>query len=681
MSNSNALKSAINLTDNSITSDTLCNEHSPVQSIWWEDEHTFGPPFNPSDRGNQPPQCSWRQKATPDAHCAPLIKEDLNLRDLLRKKNHLLQNIALEYSRLVGLMQHEFGITGIEPETYAESMRSYDKAVDDYECFQIFTDSLVVTISQETDVNMDAERQALHRGTSYTLSPEILQNLTCGSLQNIVGVQEKERKCSIEVIDFTDENTQTNSRYRANSAPLEVFPAAIPCSATISPTTSTFRQSRSGTLETPQQTPTSTSVSLQPTLHGFFSLKSLSDSLPVLNTRVSSDAARQSAGARDGSGGGYGKEQLPLPAQPRCHLNKADSMKLNDLIAWKDVEIATVQNILRVNMTRAVNTVLCRKSRKAYRNSARENQKTLLRLYRESEELKEAQQSVLASRSLSVGRVEPQLSLFPHPLSISLALSPDKPPYPDSCHRCQLSNGNATTDSSYHTDGQSSDFSYSSTKQVHNGALATSCHFAVPACTFNVVPSCQSEVLSPPLCSNSPLNHFQDSLSDIRYQGLDEGVCVPKLSTNYVQYLFPDQTRQTAMRSYGRPNYSRHRTGVSTAQYRRANFDHFPRLCSNQSLYQTVSYHSSQTPLVSPQESLIQCAKSTVQNRAWPPSTRSSPTHFNKFPCGINSVSELEGLTSTPSCQLTPSEAISTSLTRPRFTLADKLNMCTTYFH
>ncbi|EUB64777.1 hypothetical protein EGR_00046 [Echinococcus granulosus] len=538
MSNSNAPKSAINLTDNSITSDTLCNEHSPVRSIWWEDEHTFGPPFNPSDRGNQPPQYSWRQKATPDAHCAPLVKEDLNLRDLLRKKNHLLQNIALEYSRLVGLMQQEFGITGIEPETYAESMRSYDKAVDDYECFQIFTDSLVVTISQETDVNMDAERQALHRGTPYTLSPEILQDVTYGSLQNIVGVQEKERKCSIEVIDFTDENTQTNSRNRANSAPLEVFPAAIPCSATISPTTSTFRQSRSGTLETPQQTPTSTSASLQPTLHRFFSLKSLSDSLPALNTRVFSDAARQSAGASDGSGGGYGGEQLPLPAQPRCHLNKADSMKLNDLIAWKNVEIATVQNILR-----------------------------LLRLYRESEELKEAQQSVLASWSLLVGRVEPQLSLFPHPLSISLALSPDKPPYPNSCcHRCQLSNGNATTDSNYHTDGQSSDSSYS-------------------------------------------------------------------------------------------------------------------RLCSNQSLYQTVSYHSSQTPLVSPQESLIHCAKSTVQNRVWPPSTRSSPTHFNKFPCGINSVSELERLTSTPSCRLTPSEATSTSLTRPRFTLADKLNMCTTYFH
>lgn len=32
-------------------------------------------------------------------------------------------------------------------------MRSYDKAVDDYECFQIFTDSLVVTVSQEAEVN------------------------------------------------------------------------------------------------------------------------------------------------------------------------------------------------------------------------------------------------------------------------------------------------------------------------------------------------------------------------------------------------------------------------------------------------------------------------------------------------------------------------------------------------
>ncbi|VDM33482.1 unnamed protein product [Hydatigera taeniaeformis] len=149
MSNTNASNSA----NTSITSDTLSNEHSPVWSIPWEGENTFTAPSKPTGWDIQQLQYSWRRKATPNTPNVSPFKEDISLEDLLRKKSHILQNIAQHYSRLVGLMQEELDITGIEPEGYAESMRFYSKAVDDYECFQIFTDSLVVTVSQEVEVN------------------------------------------------------------------------------------------------------------------------------------------------------------------------------------------------------------------------------------------------------------------------------------------------------------------------------------------------------------------------------------------------------------------------------------------------------------------------------------------------------------------------------------------------
>ncbi|KAL5962336.1 hypothetical protein TSMEX_009949 [Taenia solium] len=672
MSNSNASKSESNSANNSITSDTLSNGHSP---LLWEGVNSFAVPCQPSDWEVLPPQYSWRRKATPDASYNPPLKEDLNLEDLLRKKSYLLQSIAQDYSRLVGLMQEELDITGIEPKGYAESMRSYDKAVDDYECFQIFTDSLVVTVSQEAEVNTDAERRALHRGTSYTLTPETLRKLTYGSLQNIVGAQEKERKCFNEGIDFIDENA-AKSRNRASSAPREAFPAMTPCPVTVSAAAATAQKIQSRPLKTPHKTSGPTSALSRPTLRRFFSLKSLSDSLPALSIRVPSHAARQSVGGHDGRSDGSdssgGGEQLPPPMQPRRSLSRAEPTKLNDLIAWKNVEIATVQNILRVNMARAMDTVLCRKSRKAYRDSAQENQKTLLRLYHESEQLKEARQSALTSRSFSVGRVEPPLSLLSHSFGIPLAFSPAHMPHPDGCLHCsQISHGDAPTDSSsHHADEQSSNSSHS------RSDLMLFC-IVVSTRAFNLVPACRKEILSPFPCSKSPLNNLQDTSSNVRHQDLDEGIDVPKTSTNYVQYLFPNRTSQIAMRSYGRPNYSRHATTVLT-QSRGVDLSQFP---SNHPFDQAPSHHSSHTPLVSPQDSLTQNANSDTQNRVWPPSTCPPPTHFDEFSCGLKLVSELERLTNPLSRQIAPSEATSTSTTRTRFTLADKLNMCTTHFH
>ncbi|VDM22802.1 unnamed protein product [Hydatigera taeniaeformis] len=416
---------------------------------------------------------------------------------------------------------------------------------------------------------------------------------------------------------------QTTSRNRASSAPREAISTTSSHSVTVSSAPTTVQQSQSAALVTLQKAIAPKAVLSRTLLHRFISLKSLSDSLPVLSTGVPLEATRRSAGGNDSRGTGShnsrGVQQLPPPTQTRRSLSRPDPMKLSDLIAWKNVEIATVQNILRVNMARAMDTALCRKSRKAYRDSVQENQKTLLRLYHESEELKAARQSVLASRSFSVGRIESPLSRLSHPLHISLTLSPAQLPHPDdSLHRTQQFNGGVTTDSSgYHADEQSSDSSHSSTNQAHGASLTISCHSSGPASTFNSVPSHRKEILSPLLCSKHSSNDVRRASSDVHYQGPHETTRVTKLPTNYVQYLFPDQTR----------------------------------------------------------------TDSATPNHIFPPSTLSPSAYFNKSPCDVKFMSELERLTSPLSRQFAPSEATPTSTTRTRFTLADKLNMSTTYFH
>lgn len=63
--------------------------------------------------------------------------------------------------------------------------------------------------------------------------------------------------------------------------------------------------------------------------------------------------------------------------QPPQTYPQSTLLAVDELIAWKKMEIATVQNILRVNMARSEDTMLSKKSRKAYRNCAQGNQKTV----------------------------------------------------------------------------------------------------------------------------------------------------------------------------------------------------------------------------------------------------------------------------------------------------------------
>ncbi|VDO01808.1 unnamed protein product [Rodentolepis nana] len=146
-----------NSVSTSITSENLSSEPSLMWSLTYDGENSS------STDGNQLPQYSWRKKHATNKcsdgdsqrNTPPPItvdKENVDARELLRRKYEILQQIALEHSKLAGLMHDEVDLTGIEPENYRESMKAYEKAVDDFECFQIFMDSMVITTSQESDV-------------------------------------------------------------------------------------------------------------------------------------------------------------------------------------------------------------------------------------------------------------------------------------------------------------------------------------------------------------------------------------------------------------------------------------------------------------------------------------------------------------------------------------------------
>ncbi|VDL61359.1 unnamed protein product [Hymenolepis diminuta] len=674
--------STSNSASTSITSENLSTEPSFMWSLTYDGENSS------STDVNQLPQYSWRKKVpnkcngsdsqrnTPSP--VTVDKENMNSRELLKSKYEILQQIALEHSKLVGFMQDELDLTGVEAEDYSESMKAYEKAVDDFECFQIFMDSMVITAGQEPDVNPEVEKQISHRETSYALSPRMLRKITYGSLQNIFRTQEQERKGVVEVIDITGDSDSLNQdqlRNRASSTPREVFPPTIPRSATISVgSTSIISKARLlGNKETPEKTPVSIPLVSAPALQRFFSLKSLSESLPMLISRPTLGIARRSIDVNGGVGSG--DVLPPPPAQPRRAVTRIDPKRLDELITWKNMEIATVQNILKANLEKAKDSDICKKSRRAYRDSAQENQKTLLQLYRENEELKEARQSALASRSQSVGRFE-KSSTHPQLPTAVYCVPPSPLPQFSEIYQNPLLNhhqnhslsigGDGISDtSSFHADEQSTDSSNSSTKHAHHSALTI---------------SCQSSGLT--RAYNSVSTFRKDISSDNRSQN------PPSSSIEYVQSLFPYQINQQGMRSYGRPNYSRHGSVSFKKANRPEDLSKLPRFYPIQdshfnSVYGYSGYHSPKLFQSNPHHRLVQYTNFSTTNYFSQTPSRTSPTHFNpksnNFPQDVQVISKLDQFISPPANQqLTSPEVTPTPKgSRVRFTLADKLNMCT----
>ncbi len=118
----------------------------------------------------------------------------------------------------------------------------------------------------------------------------------------------------------------------------------------------------------PLATPTPT----RPNARNWFSVKALSGSLPALNLPppVSRKLSTSSCKLNSITCSSNGPREIPL------HVPE-DPAKLKDLIAWKDMEIATVQNILKANSAHASDNTRSRKTRKAYKVSVEENEHTV----------------------------------------------------------------------------------------------------------------------------------------------------------------------------------------------------------------------------------------------------------------------------------------------------------------
>ncbi|KAM3172926.1 hypothetical protein ACTXT7_013546 [Hymenolepis weldensis] len=304
----------------------------------------------------------------------------------------------------------------------------------------------------------------------------------------------------------------------------------------------------------------------------------------------------------------------------------------------------------------------------------RTNRVLLLQLYRENEELKEARQSALASRSQSVGRFEKSSTHSQLPTSVC-CITPSPLPQASEIFQNPLHNhhqnhslsigGDGISDtSSFHADEQSTDSSNSSTKHVHHSALTI---------------SCQSAGLT--RAHNSASSFRKDISSDNRSQNS------PSSSIDYVQSLFPHQINQQGMRSYGRPNYSRHGSVSFEKANRPEELSKLPRFYPIQdshfnSVYGYSGYHSPQLFQSNPHHRLVQYTNSAAPNCLSQSPARTSPTHFNpksnNFPQDVQVISKLDQFTSPPPNQQLTSPKVTPTPTgsRIRFTLADKLNMC-----
>lgn len=142
------------------------------------------------------------------------------------------------------------------------------------------------------------------------------------------------------------------------------------------------------------------------------------------------------------------------------------------------------------------------------------------------------------------------------------------------------------------------------------------------------------------------------------------------------------------MRSYGRPNYSRHGSVSFEKANRPEELSKLPRFYPTQdshfnSVYGYSGYHSPQLFQSNPHHRLVQYTNSAAPNYLSHSPARTSPTHFNpksnNFPQDVQVISKLDQFISPPANrQLTSPEVTPTPTgSRVRFTLADKLNMCT----
>ncbi|BHF65344.1 hypothetical protein SprV_0200835400 [Sparganum proliferum] len=268
---------------------------------------------------------------------------------LMHRRRELLREIAEEYSNLVKLMNEERMLTGCEPEGYSDAVQAYEEAMDEFEIVGMYNCQNL----GHTEIKDSVKR------TSYHLPMTTLSRITVGSLQNL---------------NILNGDVKKEFKGRAGSVPRERLPPLDSAHNRI--------HGDSGPIRSPY------GLDHRPRLRKWLSLRGLSGNLIMPASTAGTPSPRRSVFRRLNS-------DADLPAEQQ-QLKSSD---VDDLIAWKELEVKTVENILAEHRCLSTDRNRPRRTRLAYNATAEENTAKLTCLLKELAELKTMKGSAVARKT------------------------------------------------------------------------------------------------------------------------------------------------------------------------------------------------------------------------------------------------------------------------------------------
>uniref|UniRef100_A0A0V0J1I7 Uncharacterized protein n=2 Tax=Schistocephalus solidus TaxID=70667 RepID=A0A0V0J1I7_SCHSO len=303
------------------------------------------------------------ERSTESSTSSKLRQHKQQTRVLMDRRKDLLRDIAQEYSNLLRLMNEERILTGVDPEGYSDFVRAYEEAMDQFEIIGMNN----VRHSSPIKTKDTGSPSTIKR-TTYPLPMSTLSRITVGSLQNLHMLPEDAKKGTV---DSSANCRHSSLKNRAGSVPRERLPP--------------HDSSHAGTQDSPGSVNSPQRADQRPSLRKWLSLRGLSGSATLPNTRTQTSLPRMSAFRRLDSDNNSQTEHH--------HLNPSE---LDDLIAWKEIEAKTVENILAENRCLSTDRSRSRKARLAYNATAEENVAKLRTLMKELAELKKQKGSTVA---------------------------------------------------------------------------------------------------------------------------------------------------------------------------------------------------------------------------------------------------------------------------------------------
>ncbi|VDN10507.1 unnamed protein product [Dibothriocephalus latus] len=229
-------------------------------------------------------------------------------------------------------------MTGTDPKGYNDTVRDYEAAMDEFEIVSMYN----ARNASHPEIKKSEPPSTVMR-TAYPLPMGTLSRISVGSLQNLNLLGGNTKK---EAADSAVPCRHSSFKDRAGSAPRERLP---PRNSAHGRTSAGLRSSHG--------------LDQRPSLRKWFSLKGLNGSMTVpSSSRKEAYSPKMSVCRRIYS------DTVSPAEKPELNLSELD-----DLIAWKEVEAKTVENILAENRSLSTDRSRSRKARLAYNSSAEEN--------------------------------------------------------------------------------------------------------------------------------------------------------------------------------------------------------------------------------------------------------------------------------------------------------------------